>query len=109
MHRCLARLLDMKRFSPLSISIAFKSVRQGVNSISDRWAWLSRYMRRENDQKCGEKLARLAKMHASEAFVGCDDALEAAIFSDLVDVIKRQENQSDFPEIPENEPRRRVH
>jgi hypothetical protein len=59
----------------------FKSVRQGVNQIADRWARTSRSLRKE-DQKYGEKLVKLAKMHSSEAF-GCDNPLEAAILSFL--------------------------
>jgi hypothetical protein len=58
---------------------SFESVRQGVNQIADRWARSSRSLRKE-DQKYGEKLGKLAKMHLSEAFIACDDALEAAIF-----------------------------
>jgi hypothetical protein len=30
-------------------------------------------------------------MHSSEAFVGCDDPLEAAVFSVLVEMMKRQD------------------
>jgi hypothetical protein len=57
----------------------------------------------KEDQKYGEKLAKLAKMHSSEAFFGCDDALEAVLFSVLIEMIKHQENQFDSPEIPDNE------
>jgi len=39
---------------------SFESVRQGVNSISDRWTRSSRYLRKD-DQKYAEKLAKLAK------------------------------------------------
>jgi len=34
-----------------------------------------------------------AKMHSGESFFGCDDALEAVLFSVLIEMIKRQENQ----------------
>jgi hypothetical protein len=81
----------------------FESVRQGVNHIADRWARASRHMRPE-DRKYGEKLAKLAKMHSSEAFFGCDDALEAALFSVFIEMIKCQENLGYLPEIAENEP-----
>jgi len=81
---------------------SFESVRQGVNQIADRWFRLLRSLRKE-DQKYGEKLARLAKMHSSEAFIVCDDALEAAIFSVLVEIIKQQENPRCSSEIPDNE------
>jgi hypothetical protein len=79
-----------------------KNVRQGVNSIADRWARSSRFLRKE-DKKYVEKLTKLAKMHSHEAFFSCDDPLEAIIFSVLIEMIKRQENQECFPEIPDNE------
>ena len=47
-------------------------------------------MKRE-DQRYGEKLANMAKVHSSEAFVACDDPLEAATFSVLVELLKRQD------------------
>jgi hypothetical protein len=36
-------------------------------------------------------------MHSSEAFVGCDDPLEAAVFSVLVEMIKRQDEIRLYP------------
>jgi hypothetical protein len=69
---------------------SFESVRQGVARIADRWARSSRALKRE-DQQYGEKLVKLAKMHSSEAFMACDDPLEAAVFSALVETIKRQD------------------
>jgi hypothetical protein len=66
------------------------SVRQGANSTADRWARSARALKKE-DRRYGERLAELAKMHSSEAFVGCDDALEAVVFSVLVEILKRQE------------------
>jgi hypothetical protein len=33
----------------------------------------------------------MAKKHSSEAFIACDDPLEAAVFSVLVATIKRQD------------------
>jgi hypothetical protein len=80
----------------------FVSVRQGVNEIADRWARSSRSLRIE-DQKYGEKLAKLAKMHSSEAFIACNDPLEAALFSVLIEIIKHQENPGYSSEIPDNE------
>jgi hypothetical protein len=35
----------------------------------------------------------LAKKHSSEAFIACDDPLESAVFSVLVETIKRQEEE----------------
>ena len=69
---------------------SFESVRQGVKSIADRWARSSRALKKE-DRQYGEKLVELAKKHSSEAFMACDDPLEAAVFSVLVETIKRQD------------------
>jgi len=80
----------------------FGSVRQGVNQIADRWARLSRFLR-EEDQKYGKKLAKLAKMHSSEAFIACADPLEAVVFSVLIEIIKNQENRGCLSEITDNE------
>jgi len=63
-----------------------------VKSIADRWARSTRALKKE-DQQYGENLVKLAKMHSSEAFIACDDPLEAAVFSVLVEMIKRQEIQ----------------
>jgi hypothetical protein len=71
---------------------SFESVRQGVKSIADRWVRSSRALKKE-DQPYGEKLVKMAKMHSSEAFIACDDPLEAAVFSVLVETIKLQEKQ----------------
>jgi hypothetical protein len=81
---------------------SFESVRQGANQIADRWARSSRSLR-EEDQKYGEKLAKLAKMHSSEAFIACADPLEAVLFSVLIEMIKHQENQGCSSEIPVKE------
>jgi hypothetical protein len=69
---------------------SFESVRQGVKSIADRWARSSRSLKKE-DQQYGEKLAELAKKHSSEAFIACDDPLEDAVFSVLVETLKHQD------------------
>jgi hypothetical protein len=68
---------------------SFESIRQGVKSTADHWARSSRALKKE-DQPYGERLVELAKRHASEAFYGCDDPLEAAVFSVLVEMIKKQ-------------------
>jgi hypothetical protein len=75
---------------------SFESVRQGVKRIADRWARSSRALKKE-DQQYGEKLVELAKKHSSEAFFGCDDPLEAAVFSVLVEMIKRQDEIESAP------------
>jgi len=68
---------------------SFASVRQGVKSTADRWDRSSRALKKD-DRPYGERLVELAKRHASEAFYGCDDPLEAAVFSVLVELIKEQ-------------------
>jgi hypothetical protein len=69
---------------------SFTSIRQGVKSTADHWARSSRALKKE-DQPYGERLVELAKKHSSEAFYGCDDPLEAAVFSVLIEMIKKQE------------------
>jgi len=69
---------------------SFTSIRQGVKSTADHWARSSRALKKE-DQPYGERLVDLAKKHSSEAFYGCDDPLEAAVFSVLIEMIKKQE------------------
>jgi hypothetical protein len=68
---------------------SFLSVRQGINLIAERWARASRTLVRE-DKAYGRKTADLAKKYASEAFVGCDDPLEGAVFSAMVELGKRR-------------------
>lgn len=68
---------------------SFASVRQSVKGITGRWERSVRVVKRE-DRSYGEKLAGMTETHASEAFYGCDEPLEAALFSVLVEVIKRQ-------------------
>ena len=70
----------------------FPSVRHGVNSTADRWARSVKALRKE-DQKYGEQLVKLAKTHSSEAFVSCDDPLEAVVFSALIEILKQQDHQ----------------
>jgi len=38
-------------------------------------------------------MVALARLHSSEAFYGCDDPLEAAVFSVLIGILKQQEEQ----------------
>jgi hypothetical protein len=39
-------------------------------------------------------LVALAKKHSSEAFYGCDDPLEAVVFSVLVEMLRQQNEQA---------------
>jgi hypothetical protein len=63
---------------------SFVSIRQRVKDLAERWARVARTLRPE-DRPDAARLAASAKKHSSEAFFGCDDPLEAAIFSALVD------------------------
>jgi hypothetical protein len=58
---------------------SFESIRLGVNRIADCWARSSRALKKE-DQKYGEKLAKLAKMYSRGSFFGCEDPLEQYYF-----------------------------
>lgn len=60
--------------------------------MAARWARSAGTLTRE-DRRTGEMLAVLAKKHASEAFVGCDEALEAVLFSSLVEILKQQDHK----------------
>jgi len=69
---------------------SFVSIRQGVKHLAGRWARVHRALRPE-DRTYAEQLAASAMKHSSEAFYGCDDPLEAAIFSALVGIARQQE------------------
>ena len=69
---------------------SFASVRQGVKGPLDRWARTVRELR-EEDQPFGESVVALARLHSSEAFYGCDEPLEAAVFSGLMAILIQQE------------------
>jgi hypothetical protein len=62
---------------------SFLSVRQGVNHIADRWE------RSAKKWKRGKEMAGLAKKYASESFMGCNDPLEGALFSAMVECRKK--------------------
>ena len=61
---------------------SFVSVRQGVNSIADRW---ERASKRYPYSKRG---VQIAKSYSSEGFVGCNDPLESVLFSIGVEMQK---------------------
>ena len=74
---------------------SFESVRQGVKGPIDHWARTARTLGKD-DREYGERLVALAKLHSSEAFYGCDDPLEAVVFSGLIGILiheKRQKEQ----------------
>jgi hypothetical protein len=66
------------------------SIRQGVKGLSEHWARVPRALRPE-DRAAAEHLVQAVKKHSSEAFFGCDDPLEAAVFSALVEIARHQD------------------
>jgi hypothetical protein len=73
---------------------SFVSVRLGVRSIAERWARVAKKLGRE-DQKPAAELTGLAKNHSSAAFFGCDNPLEAMIFSALLEIRRNQAEKDD--------------
>ena len=49
---------------------------------------------KKEDQAYAQELAAMAKKHSSEAFYALDDPLEAAVFSALIELLKKQEDHS---------------
>ena len=73
---------------------SFGSVRMGVKELADRWFRARRALRPE-DQAHAERLAGMAKRHASEGFAAFDDPLEAAVFSVLIEILKELDGDVD--------------
>ena len=71
---------------------SFESVRMGAAEVSARWARADRAMKKE-DQAYARELADMAKKHSSEAFYALDDPLEAAVFSALIELLKKGDVQ----------------
>jgi len=65
---------------------SFLSVRQGVNSIADRWERASR------GKRYSRRMVELAKSYSSEGFMGCNDPLESVLFSAVAVMQKEREN-----------------
>ncbi len=74
---------------------SFESVRMGTNEVSIRWLRTSKALKKE-DQIYGERLAEMAKKHSSEAFYALDDPLEAAVFSALVELLRKLEKKGEY-------------
>jgi hypothetical protein len=66
----------------------YRSVRMGSHDVAARWLKASRALSKE-DQIYGQRLAEMAKVHSSEAFYALDDPLEAAVFSVLIEILKK--------------------
>jgi hypothetical protein len=73
---------------------SFESVRMGVKELAERWLRARRALRRE-DQARAERLAEMAKRHASEGFYAFDDPLEAAVFSALIEILRELDGDVD--------------
>jgi hypothetical protein len=83
---------------------SFVSIRQGVKGLTERWARIPPALR-PGDRAPAEHLVAAAKKHSSEAFYGCDDPLEATIFSALVEIARTREEMSrDAEEVPGVDP-----
>ena len=80
---------------------SFESVRMGAAEVSARWARAGRAMKKE-DQAYAQELAAMAKKHSSEAFYALDDPLEAAVFSALIELMKKQNDQVEPKRDPES-------
>jgi predicted Zn-dependent protease len=66
----------------------------GVAELAGRWLRARRALRRE-DQIFAERLAELAKRHASEGFYAFDDPLEAAVYSVFIEILKELDGDVD--------------
>jgi hypothetical protein len=64
-----------------------------VKMTSERWQRAGKAMR-PDDRQYAEELARMAKCHSPAVFYGFDDPLEAAVFSVLVELLKRSDTES---------------
>lgn len=69
-----------------------ESVRMAVKALSGRWSRASRALKKE-DQVYGSRLAEMAKKPSSEAFYALDDPLEAAVFSVLVELLRKLDEE----------------
>jgi len=56
---------------------------------------------KKEDQAYAQELAAMAKKHSSEAFYALDDPLEAAVFSALIELMKRGEEQGEAKKNPD--------
>jgi hypothetical protein len=70
---------------------SFASIRQQAKDIADRWVRSSRPGRQK---QAAARLAVLGTTHSSEAFFGCDDPLEAVLFSAFVELRKLPEGDT---------------
>jgi len=62
-----------------------------AEEVAGRWRRAARCMDR-GDRHHAERLAEMAKKHASEGFFAFDDPLEAAVYSVLIEILKELEH-----------------
>jgi DNA-directed RNA polymerase specialized sigma subunit len=70
---------------------SLSSIRREVKELAERWSRTGRALKKE-DQPYAHELARMAKIHSNEVFYLFDDPVEAAMFSILVEMLKRIES-----------------
>jgi hypothetical protein len=68
---------------------SFSSVRQELKGVAERWERAARGSPAYRT-RAGTRIAGWSAKHASEAFFGCDDPVEAALFSALVELQREQ-------------------
>jgi hypothetical protein len=68
----------------------------GVQDVAARWLRAAKGLR-EEDRRSAERIADLAKRHASDGFCSFDDPVEAAIFSACVEILKLLEDMDVDP------------
>jgi hypothetical protein len=67
-----------------------------VSGRAERWGRAAKALRKE-DRKYAERVIAMAKKHSSECFYACDDPLEAAVFSALIELLREQEREDVDP------------
>jgi len=67
---------------------SLSSIRQEVKELAERWSRTGKAMKKE-DQPYAFELAQMVKSHSNEIFYLFDDPVEAAVFSVLIEILKR--------------------
>jgi len=94
-HSGLSFILSYERVIQ-TMGRSFLSTRQGVNIIADRWTRLVKKLTSDRGG-AGGRVVLFAKQHSSEGFAGCDDPLEAVIFSALVEIARDMDRKEEDP------------
>ncbi len=64
------------------------SNRLTVKNLAEQWSRTAMTLRKDN-QKYGEELERMVQQHGSEGFCAFEGAIESAMFSVLVEVMRQ--------------------